>query len=707
MTASFRELGDPAATCAVLIADGAHAGAGALHAARSLAARGTGVTGGPLADGELRLFGWMLAPAACGPLPFELNPVAVPAGDAGAYSGPVDVVAPGILVVPRALLRDPLPADPVVALVELSARARTAGLAVECVAELTAATAAGPLAPGDDRGRAAGLRALAERRAELVGGHRLPAAARGAYVEREVRLGGGRRIRTVVRRPPLTRLVHGPADLAAEALRAELRVRGDRYVLVAAEDALPDAAALDALVEALESAPHVAAAAPDAASLDGRCVLLAAGRFPQHLDASGASLAEALRALLAGAAALRRSVRVPGWTPPPAFLAPPRTASAVLLVASAPEVTRTSLDAALAATAAGDELIGVCAAGGATARRMLGAYPGMRVELDAADPLLTGAVNRALGTARGELIYLLADDVLLPPNTLQRLAAAFARLPGLGAAFPTVPGAVLAEGALDVEYTDLKAMRALAERREAQRSREAEPIDAGGTPAVALAREALLAVGGIDPAYGPTCRGIADLIVRIRRAGYAVVRCEDTLAHRFDPGASRNPLALADRHDSPPPPPAAELLARGFVPEERIPFAPAADGPQPRSAIACVLALPVADDDELARAAASLAAAAAAFGADDPVRVAVLLDGTVSPGEAAAALRAVLAGARKPLAATVAVRIEREPDLAAWRARLEPGVRLVAGTGLGRAALADCTAVAPEAVAGLLETAAR
>jgi len=709
---ALRDAGDPAAPSAVLVGPGVVPAAGALDAARALAHGDDALAGGPLADGELTLFGWMLAPEPFGPVRFTLNAVAAPRGEpAGALAGEIDVVAPGVVVVPRALLGEALPADAVAAMVELAARARDAGRRVRVDAAL-AADATESVVQGDDRGRNAALRDVAERRPSAAGAHRLPAGVRARFVEREIRLGGGRRIRALVARPPLTRLIHGPFDDAAPALRSELRVRGDRYVLVAARDAVPDDATLDALVEALESGPHVAAAAPDAASLEGRCVLLAAGRFPMHLDAAGTTLAGALRTLLDGACALRRSVRVPGMRAAavPPSLPPRRSASAVILVASAPEVTRITLDAALAALPPCTDAAAVCASGAATARRMLGAYPGMRIEIDDADPLLTGALNRALGAARGDVVYLLADDVLLPPATLERLAAAFARIPALGAACAAVPGAALGEGVIDVEYPDLKAMRAIAERRERERAREAEPIDVAGTPAIAFAREALRAAGGIDPAFGPTRRGIADLVLRVRRAGYAVVRCDDTLVHRFDAGASRSAIALADRDETAPPAPAPQLLARGLAPHERIPFvalAPAPPESAPSDAAGCVLALPVADAAELRRAARMLGAAASAFGAGDPIRVAVLLDGTVSAAEAAAALRPVLAGCGRAMSETIAVRVEREPDAAAWRARLGEDVRLVAVAGLGRAALAGCAVVDDAGVGALLERAAR
>jgi hypothetical protein len=535
--------------------------------------------------------------------------------------------------------------------------------------------------------------------------------ARGASqhgtVEREVRLTGGRRTRVPIAMPHLTVLVHGPgaqgalrrardlaphvtaraADDAAGALRAEMRVRGDRYLMIASASSLPDRAGFAALAGALESAPFVALAAPDAGSLDGRCVVISLARFPQHVVAAGATLADAIGTLVASARVLRRAVRARGFANE---AAPPRTrrsATIVVLASSAPEVLRVTLSAAIEASHPGDELVAACAAGAVTARRTVAAYGNVRIEDDAVDPLLAGALNRALGTAHGDLVAVLAGDVLLPAGALDRMRDAFAQIPSLGAAFPAVPGASGGEGVVDVQYADIAEMRTAAEARAHERGRELEPIDLAVTPAFVAAREALDAVGGIDPRYGPTRRGIADLVLRLRAAGYGVVRCDAALAHRFDPAQSQCAAATADAQQ---PVPAADpaAIARGFDPARRVPFVSATPlAASDAIAPAYAIAVPAADAAELERAAGFLAAAARAYDARSPVRVHVLLDGTLTPAEAVARIRAVLAASGKPMEATLAVRVERVADLLAWRAALEPGVSLCAFACDARAAL--------------------
>ena len=537
--------------------------------------------------------------------------------------------------------------------------------------------------------------------------------------------------------PPLTVLVHGTgAELAARrardlvpgavvraaadpaaALRAEMRVRGDRYVLVARAGRVPDRAAFDVLAAALESAPYVALAAPDAAALDGACVLIAVARIPQHVEATGETIADALASLVAAAHALRRAVRAPGFEPAPVPAPPagaiPRSATIVFTAASSPEVLRVTFSAAVEASRPGDELVAVCAGSAATTRRILAAYPQVRIENDDVDPLLADATNRALGAATGALVVIVADDVLLPTGALDRLRSAFARVPALGAAFPAVPGAPGGEGVSDVQYADVATLRALAEHRALERARDAEPIDHAVSPVLAVAREALLAVGGIDPAHGPTRRGIAGLVERLRAAGYGVVRCDDALVHRFDQAISHNPAAAADAQQ---PVPAADpaAIARGFDPARRVPFARAAAVRPAQSAPvrtadmpSHAIAVPVGGPSELERAAVFLAAAARAFDAASPVRVHLLLDGTVAPADAVARVRPVLAARGTSMDDTLAVRIERVADLAAWRSAIEPGVRIVVAAGHERASLGPLTTVAAHALAGLLEPVAR
>ena len=255
----------------LLLAPGARAAAGRLRrAARGARRRASACWAARRHAAGERHFGWMLAPAA-GPLPFELAPSSPPR----ARPAPMRWCAArstwshrGCSWRRASCCSSRCPPSRVAALSN-SARARARPAATSIVPARFACEA--PAAGLDDRGRAAALRALAERRPELVGAHRLPPAVRRVGVERELRLEGGRRVRIRRPMPPLTVLVHGPGaehaarrarDLAprgcarshdpAAALRAELRVRGRPLRAGRARrPRVPDAAEFDALVEAL------------------------------------------------------------------------------------------------------------------------------------------------------------------------------------------------------------------------------------------------------------------------------------------------------------------------------------------------------------------------------------------------------------------------------------------------------------------------
>ena len=269
----------------------------------------------------------MLAPAPGSPLPFELAPIVAPLGEAGADAlvrGPVDVVAPGMLLVARELLlencrpsRSPRwsscargPAPPACAVI------CRPGFACE--------------APPADARRPRPRRRAARAAEAPRAGRRLPPAAGGAPGRRSSANCGSKAAAgcaSAAPPRPLTILVHGEGAELAAPPRARARPRGargrrpgrraagraararrpQRPVAHAAQ--LPDAAALDALVETLESAPFVALAAPTPPRSTARCVLIAAGRFPQHVEPAGATLAAALRSLVAAARAAPRGAR--------------------------------------------------------------------------------------------------------------------------------------------------------------------------------------------------------------------------------------------------------------------------------------------------------------------------------------------------------------------------------------------------------------
>jgi hypothetical protein len=677
-------------------------------------------------------YGWMLAPARFGPLPFEPVPIVTPGGERGAADlvrGEIDAPTPGFVAVHRDLLLDPLPDDSLAAMIELGARARERGSRALCRPSMAFVA---PALDADDRGSAAALVALAASRPRLRGEHRDVAAVRRRGIARETRLAGGGR--TFVRRPlpPVTILTHGArASVAAvraltpafarhthlgdpvAGLRRELERRGDRYTLVVDGARVPSQETFDALVEQLEAAEHIAAVAPDAASLRGSCVLLALARIPQHIEAAGDALDSALASLYSALRGAGRAVLASDLPPVLDAAAAPGACEAIFLAGSKPEITRTTLDALLAAVPDG-RVVAVASTTARTRRTVLDAYPIIETVEDGTDPLLAAGLNAALGAVRSELVLVCSDDVLLPGGSVARLRAAFARIPALGAAFPRVNGAGAAEELHEVTYRSVDEMKQFAERRAETYQRDTERIDDAATPAFVASVDALRAVGGIDEKLGPTRWGIADLVLRLRAAGYEVVRCEDVYAHRFPVQESANATAS----------PRAELerefrarwafpqigavddgareaaIAAGFDPSRRVPFRDRASLIVATSQVRAVVALPIAGDRELEHAERFLRAAIAQLDSADPVEIVVLLDGDVAIGDVAARVRALLAADPRPLERTANVRVERV-DVERWSP--PPQARVVVVAGHEREALSSAERVDASGLSALKE----
>jgi len=239
-------------------------------------------------------------------------------------------------------------------------------------------------------------------------------------------------------------------------------------------------------------------------------------------------------------------------------------------------------------------------------------------------------------------------------------------------------------------------MQAFATRRAAAYARESFVVDVATAPVLLVRRAALEAVGGFDERYGFSQYGIADFTRRLRAANYLVARCDDAYAHLLTLDIVTSPLAeldratyLRDAYD------ARWAQRGGFDPStDRVPFgtaprAPGADADAPVEEPLRVL-VPVADAAAWERFRPHLVALAATLRADDPVEIAIGLDGTFPLPAALAAVREVLVGAAVPFERTLNVTLDPLGDLEAWRDARPRRVRLA---GFERPALADVSAV--------------
>lgn len=146
------------------------------------------------------------------------------------------------------------------------------------------------------------------------------------------------------------------------------------------------------------------------------------------------------------------------------------------------------------------------------------------------------ARNRGMEEARTPLVLALDCDIILPPNCIQKLAAAFGNNAALAVAAPrAIPEEarefIQYDGAY-FHYVGLLALRNFYVRAERADGRGTVDVDAYVSMAALVDREKLLKVGGYDPAFFILFED-SDLSYRLRSAGFRIVCIEDaTVIHR-------------------------------------------------------------------------------------------------------------------------------------------------------------------------------
>jgi GT2 family glycosyltransferase len=672
---------------------------------RAFADRPAIVGGRALVAAEQR-FGEMFGPARWGPDPAELCAITAPEAlrtVADALRGPIDVTARGLVFVAAQFVRgagDDV--DPVALALGLALRARRLGAVTLCEPRMSFSARPDPPEV---------LRRIPRLLREASNGwqpgeqHRDPPGPRERLIGREVRIAGN--IRGYERRPypPLSLLVVGndvsPRTLnalrtttgAAEAatcapgdadgLRRRLVHTGDRYLLVADGGGALSRPEFVALVERLERGGRFALSLADAAA-PASAALFHLGRLGSDLALRGDDVA----AVIADAVAQLPRERLfavapdgPIVTPPLPAWERPRSLTFVMLATGRPGVSRQTFDA-LSQTIGTNRAIAVIPAGAATTRKILSAWRETTIVEDPVDPNLGSGLNRVLAELDTDLVFVLRDDVQVPLRTVARLQGAFERIAGLGAAGPRINAGDPPQGLSQVEYRDLANMEEFAERRASAYAREAAVVPYLFAPALMLSRRALAAIGGFEPTLGFTRYGVLDYTRRLQLANVPVACCEDAFAHLFPSDASESLLASSDSS-----PVFASLFERRW--KERARFEPERDHvslaaeelpPDGHSASDVTVVVPVADAGEWERIKAALGALVVSFTIEDPVEIAIGLDGSFDVQQAVRGVRELLADATVPLERTVNVRIEPVPDAVTWSNSPECAVRLVETT---------------------------
>lgn len=684
----------------------------------------TALIGGRALVGAGQRAGTMFGPSRSGPDPFQLVPLIGPQSDRNfteLVRGPVDAPQRGAFLVSAPFVRSlDEPLDAVALHLDLAVRARAAGRGVVCEPTLTF---------GADEDSLALRRALGNvRRFAGIGTwdpqqlHRDPPRLRSAFVMREMRVGGNVRGHERIPYPPID-IVILAADKGARAragrqapvspggsvtvcspgagdvLRQALSKTGDRYVLVADAKTFPDRATIEVLVERIERNGHIGVALERATAPHG-AVLVHCGRVIDAAASPGSSIDDVVRSLIARLPAQRLFAASPAGEIVPEQLPPlPQTQrlDAIFVSSSRPTVTQQTLQALLPEAADGTLSV-VYPAGASTAERLFGVHAGLRLIPDDSDVQLAVGLNRALGASTGDLIALVRDDAQVPHGCLERLREAFRRIPRLGVAVPRIGGNDRPESLPDLGYRSSMEMQSLYDRRAEAFAREATLREFATTPVVMIARAALDLVGGFDEMFGFSRLGVEDFTRRVRAANFLVACCEDAYAHLFN---GKDALSfIADLDDSPFLREKFEQrwrARRGFDAQtDRVPLRTEVPERPAAAARALRVLFPLGDEDEWQRARPLLLALATEFRVDDPLEVAVGLDGTFELQAALAALRELLLTTAVPMDRTLNVSVDFVSDIETWR---DAGSNNVRVPGLDREALRELPPV--EAVSAI------
>jgi hypothetical protein len=333
-------------------------------------------------------------------------------------------------------------------------------------------------------------------------------------------------------------------------------------------------------------------------------------------------------------------------------------------------------------------------AGSATIEKLLAPLESLRPAPDAVDPILAVGLNEQLARVRADAVLIVRDDAQLTLGAVARLRDAFRRMPRLGAAVPRVGGDDRPEGVPGLAYRNVMEMQAYADRRGEMFARETQLTDCATTPVVMISREALACVGGFDETYGFSRLGMEDFTRRLQSANFLVARCDDAYVHLFPSEQTQSLFAAIDAS-----PRLRERFeerwstTRGFDPErdrvalrERRESAGRGAGDD-----ALRVLVPIADEDEWNDARPIVTAIASAFRADDPLEIAIGLDGSFALGRAVSDIREILAATGVPLEQTLNVHVDVVGDRAGWRGAGSHQVRV---TGSARPELADVPSVA-------------
>ena len=158
-------------------------------------------------------------------------------------------------------------------------------------------------------------------------------------------------------------------------------------------------------------------------------------------------------------------------------------------------------------------------------------HPNLTVHRNDVNVGFAAAVNIGLRSARGDVLFIMNSDVIVPDNWMRGMLRALED-PGVGLVGP-VTNSIGNEAKIPVDYSDLDDMNAFAQRWMKARVDHQFEIEVLAMYCLAMRRESFERIGPLDEEFGIGWFEDDDYSQRARQKGLRVVCTEESFVHHF------------------------------------------------------------------------------------------------------------------------------------------------------------------------------